>query len=671
MSVVEQPPVSVPPPSVSAPPPTRVPTIPAKPVGGPKPSVRSARPTRISAAWLRSPTVLAAIAFVIVLVALELVAVELDYPLRVTSDTPTYLALLRQMALHPLAHQSVFLSVPGIATPDATPYTLALGELWHAVAAPGQFSNPVAEGRFLGLIGIPVSLATLAMIAWYAVVVAGRRQGLLAVAVLMVLFGPAHVIWANDLTFNGLMYGGFFPQNVAIALALGTLLALRGRGRPTLLLCCALAGATFVVHPLTGTIMAGLASLDACIRAVRREGGAFRAPVALTVGFLAGTAWPAYKLNLALALTPRVPGSVVIAGCAVAPVFVTLAARLIGQAHVGPALEGRLEAHRERTLSLARRAASPPGWLAIAGAAIVTALAIWEIVAILTPPSDPLLHSSRLSIYWGEQRWRWFLMLAGGAVGLSGLVRLALRRQPLPLLWFTGCVGIALLGAIGVPVPVWWRFLLYGQIPLAIGAAVVLVEDRPGLVRRVTGGTLGFLLAFKLATLLLLPSTVTYLGSPLQEAYTIGRHLPAGPAGLVASDPFTSYYIPAATGRKVLTVTKGHVTTQSELNASTHGYALLHDFYTGGPTGWWRYGVEMWNTGVRFVLVEKSTSLRPSNLVTFSTGPTPLVRTPADRRMLGRYFWRLGRIGKLLYTDQEYALYELEPARLFPSGARG
>jgi hypothetical protein len=51
--------------------------------------------------------------------------------------------------------------------------------------------------------------------------------------VLLVLFGPAHVIWASDLSFNGFLYAGFYPQNVAIALALGALLALRGNGRAT------------------------------------------------------------------------------------------------------------------------------------------------------------------------------------------------------------------------------------------------------------------------------------------------------------------------------------------------------------------------------------------------------------------------------------------------------
>ena len=611
--------------------------------------------------WSLSSTALVALIFAAGLVALQLWAVNTEYPLRVTSDTPTYLALLPMMAAHPFAHESVFLSIPGIQTPDATPYMLGLAKLWQAIAPPGQLHNPIAEGRFLGLIGIPVSLAMLAMIALFAVKVAGRRQGLLAVAVLMVLFGPAHVIWANDLSFNALLYGGFFPQNVGITLALATLLALRGRGPFTLALACALAGATMVVHPLTGLIMAGLAAFDGCVKALRGEDGVYRCSCALTVGFVAGTLWPDYQLNVAMSLS-SVPGAVLIAACAVAPNGAALLGALLRRYPIAITPPARLSA-------IARRGRVSLG-LAVAGAAIVGALALWEVIALHIPPTDPLIHSSRLSVYWVEQRWRWFPMLAAGTVGLWGLVTLVRRRQPLPACWFGGCLGIALLGQLGLPVPVWWRFLLFAQIPLAIGTAVFLVEEPRRLARQVATATLLFSLVFKLLTLVDTPDTFTYFGSPLQEAYTIGRYLPSRPAGLIASDPFTSYYLPAATGRHVLTMTKAHVTVQSELNASNIGYELLHHFYSGSPTGWFRYGQAMWKAGVRFVLVEKHTSLAAPNLVTFSTGPTPLVRTAAEWQTLGRYYWRLTRVGTLLHTDEVYALYRLDARRLFPDRYR-
>ncbi len=258
-------------------------------------------------------------------------------------------------------------------------------------------------------------------------------------------------------------------------------------------------------------------------------------------------------------------------------------------------------------------------------------------------------------------------MFAAGAVGLSGLVRLALRRQPLPLIWFSGCFGIALLGLIGIPVPVWWRFLLLAQVPLAIGTAVILVEARAPVTRWTLRATLVFVLVFKLATLIAVSPRVTYFGNPLQPAYSIGRFIPPDPPGLVATDPFTSYYIPAVSGRRVLTVTKAHVGSQAELDAATRGYSLLHRFYIASDSDWWPSAQALWNAGVRFVLVEKRTSLAPATLEQFSTGPTPLVRTAADEHLLGRMHWRLRRIGRLVHDDPEYALYELDGSTLFPS----
>jgi len=43
----------------------------------------------------------------------------------------------------------------------------------------------------------------------------------------------------------------------------------------------------------------------------------------------------------------------------------------------------------------------------------------------------------------------------------------------------------------------------------------------------------------------------------------------------------------------------------------------------------------MWKRGVRWVVVEHNTSLDPPTLAAFSTGPTPLVATEAQRRRLG------------------------------------
>src|SRR4249920_3352159 len=52
-----------------------------------------------------------------------------DYALRVTSDTPTFIALVTGMAQHPFAEQSPFLSQQ-VATQHATPYMQAVAFLW-------------------------------------------------------------------------------------------------------------------------------------------------------------------------------------------------------------------------------------------------------------------------------------------------------------------------------------------------------------------------------------------------------------------------------------------------------------------------------------------------------------------------------------------------------------
>jgi hypothetical protein len=139
--------------------------------------------------------------------------------------------------------------------------------------------------------------------------------------------------------------------------------------------------------------------------------------------------------------------------------------------------------------------------------------------------------------------------------------------------------------------------------------------------------------------------------------------IPPG-SGLVASDPFTAYYIPAATGHRVLSLTKAHVGSDDELAASERGYRLIHDYYAGDD--WWAAAQAMWNRGVRYVVVEKHTTLAPRTLAEFSTGPTPLVRTVEQRRQLGTYFYRNNRVGRLIDDSPTYAVYRFERQKLWP-----
>jgi hypothetical protein len=594
---------------------------------------------------------------VAVLVALQLWARATDYSLRVTSDTPTFLALIPDLAERSFERQSPFLASGEVATPHAEPYTQALAFLWSAVRASDTRSDPVALGRMLALVGIGVTLFVLVAVFLYARSVVGRREAWVAVPALLAIFGPTHVIWASDLSLHGFLYAGYFPQNVAVGLLLFALLAVDWRSRAALPAAIVLTAATMTVHPFTGVLLTLLVTVRACQLAVRNDPRRRIGPYALVGGFALGLLWPAYSLSEAMSET-GMPGWLFVSLAALTPLCVRHMART-----------GLANRSIEGGKGLARRLSST-AWayrLAVSGFAIVLILALWAAFLTHVPPSDPLITTNRLSTYWVEDRWRWPLLLAAGAVGIHGLARLALRGRLVPAAWFAGCLAIGTVGAFAslfdIQIPIWYRFLLAAQIPLAIGVAAAVPLMVPKTARYVAGG-IGFALVFKVLTLVGLPATHTYFRTPIQEAYSLGAVIPPGP-GLVATDPRTAYYIPGATGHRVLTLTKAHVGSPRELTAANRGYALLHELWMGGA-GWWDAGQKMWMQGVRWVVVEKSTLLAAPTLEAFSTGPSPLVHLGAQRRQLGNYYYENNRVGNLVYDGQSYAVYRLDRAKLFP-----
>ena len=593
-------------------------------------------------------------------VGLELWAARVDYGLRVTSDTPTFLALLREMTLHPLHKVSPFVPGAGLQTSHATPYTQALAWIWNRVVASHDahghpLADPVAAYHFLAVVGLVVTAALLHACFLWVRRCAGTRAAWISIPVLLLLFGPAHVIWAGDLTFQGFLYASFYPQTLALALLLYTLVLLDGETRPRRVAIAVVAvAATMVIHPFTGALLALLLAAEGGWRALR--GGDWLVPsFALAVGYVIAARWPSYSLDHALAVAGP-SGGALVAGCSMVPFVARFLARTTRLVRFPwPPSRFATDDDGNRDVVLTR--------FAIAGLALVGLLAAWEVWLLLQPLPDPLVHSNRLALYWVEDRWRWPLMFAAGSTGLVGLYRLARRGRPLGGLWFAACFGIGLAGVVGAPLPVWWRFLLFCQLPLALGVADAIARSTNRAAKGIVVVTFVFVFAFKVATLVALPKRFTYFGSPLQPAYALGSVLPRGP-GLVASDPFTAYYIPGATGRRVLSVTKAHVGSAEELEASERGYGLLHEYYMG--ENWWAAAQAMWKQGVRYVVVEKHTSLAPVALADFSTGPTPLIRTTAERRQLGTYFYRNNRIGKLIHDSPTYAVYRLDPQKLFP-----
>lgn len=589
-------------------------------------------------------------ALLVALLGLALWARAVDYPLRVTSDTPTFVALVSDMAERPFATQSPFLE-DGAGTQHATPYIQAIAFLSRLPGVDG--GSPVAVGRLLALVGIVVFGLALAAVFLYVRRLAGSTAAWASIPVLLALFGPPHVIWASDLTLHGALYAGFFPQTLAMATLLLTLLLLDRRSAGSLVASCGLVAVTMLVHPFTGVLLAVVATAAACRLAAGRDRAAARGPVALATGFALGSLWPAYSLDRAFTET-GLRGVVFIALCALAPaVTVVIAALFSGTAGATRRLMQRLG-----SVDTAFR-------LAVVGAAGTGVIALWELMLVANPPDE----SARLAIYWVDDRWRWPLLLVTGAVGLSGLARLARRGHVVPAAWFAGCFSIGALGAIGLPLPVWYRFLLLCQVPLAVGVAAVIAGGRrEARTVALVIVTVVVALGVKVGTLLEAPPKVSYFGEALQPVWELGQHIPPGP-GLVATDPATAYFIPATTGRRVLTVDKGHVSSRAELAQAREGYALLRRFYAGGDD-WWSAAQEMWRRGVRYVVVSKQTTLDPQQLEDF-IWQTARLRTPAHRKALGTYFYENNRIGTLVFDSPDFAIYRINRGKLFgPDGGR-
>jgi hypothetical protein len=589
------------------------------------------------------------LAFLAASFGLAIWAGAVDYALRVTSDTPTFIALVADMAQRPFAEQSPYLT-DSVPTQHATPYIQALAFIW-------DFLNPGAHtavelGRFLALAGVAVFAFTLACVFFYVRRLAGSTAAWISLPVLLGIFGPPHVIWASDLSLHAALYAGFFPQNVAIGLALATLLVLERRSRPSLVAACALACLTMLTHPFTGVLLCVLATADSCRKAARGDRAFRRTPIALLAGFALGSAWPAYSLDTAFAET-GVRGLVFVGFCAVVPFTVAGVIASIRPSGLSEALSGLCDRLARPDTAFA---------LALVGAAGTVVVALWELALLHSPPAE----SARLAIYWVDDRWRWPLLLVAGTVGISGLARLARRGHIVPAVWFLGCFGLGSLGALGLPLPVWYRFLLLCQIPLAVGVAAVLVDNRRSRTTALVASTFALTLSVKVFTLVAAPPQVSYFGTSLQPVWSLSEHVPPG-EGLVATDPATAYFMPAVTGRRVLTVGKGHVSSQRELARAEDGYQLLRRYYQGG-SDWWQAGQEMWRRGVRYVVVEKRTTLEPPNLTTF-IWQTAMLRTPEQRKALGNYFYENNRVGDVVYDSPDFVVYRLAHRKLFGNRA--
>ena len=77
----------------------------------------------------------------------------------------------------------------------------------------------------------------------------------------------------------------------------------------------------------------------------------------------------------------------------------------------------------------------------------------------------------------------------------------------------------------------------------------------------------------------------------------------------------------------------------------------------------------MWRRGVRYVVVEKRTTLEPREPRRSSSGRRRLLRTPEQRRALGNYFYENNRVGDLVYDSPDFVVYRLDHDKLFAGAA--
>ena len=608
-------------------------------------------------AW-HAAIVVACMASVGVLLAMQALAISNHYAMRVISDTPTFIALVRDLARAPMQPDSVFFHTLDTQSMHASPYLQVLALVWRAVAPSGHRGDPVAIGRFLAIVAIPVSLFTLGMLWCFTRSVAGRTAAFAAIPAVLSLFGPAHIIFSSDLTLGGLLATGYYPTTLATGLSLAVLMLLRQRSKPASALTLLLLALTLTTDLFSGTVLLLYTIIYSCLAAHRQRSEAHRIPSIILGAFALAALWPLFHIFAAFQ-SAGIPILELIVGAFLAPrLWCLLAPRVAAVTRAIPPLARAAKARVSATGEL---------HIALLGLWACAMLAIWTVYLIGHWPDDPALRSYRLGLYWNDQVYRWPLLLAPGAVGAIGLQRLLRRRGGELALGAAVMYGVGVLGSVvfvatHVQLPLYYRFILACQLPMAVGMGAFLAHHKS---RRAAGLALVTLLmafSFKAVALLVVPSTENYFGAPLQSAWTLGRVI-APQSGRVASDPSTSYYIPAAADDAVVTLS-GHADSGAEGERAELGYSLMHQLYAGDA---WHSAdalLHLWQYGVRWVVVEKSTSLRPSNRHLFFFGPYSGLITRSDMALMARYYSRLAAAGTPVYDDDEYTVFKLDGRRL-------
>lgn len=615
-----------------------------------------------AAARSRSAARVLGSAVIVWTLVLELWAERTRYGLRVIADTPTYMELLRSMALRPFQSPPSVFGSGHVNTAHAAPDVQLLAFVWRWLAEHGRVApDLIGVMQAYHLLALKGALVTLlvfhALYLWARRVSGSSRAAWLAVAVLPFVWGPALVISPGDLSLHGFMSTADHGEQLGIALLLYALLALDAElSAPRFLLAAPAVAAVMVTHPFTGVRLAALAAGLAVVDVVRGGRRWRLTPPALVSGFLLASLWPAYNLSQAMVVS-GFDGRELVGVLALLPLLASFMLRLRPRLAQGrlPSAARRLV----RTLDSGRVALV----LALLGLLVTAALA-GRVIWLFAHP-DPFLSSNRAALYWnGASLPFWPLLIAPALAGLAGTARLARRGQPLPLLWALGCLAIGAAGASGLAVPLWHRFSLFAQVPFAIGVAALLAERRWFVSRCVAVGTLVCSAAFALGMLVFLPTNVTYFRDHLQAGWEFDRFLPRAAPVLVASDPASSYFI-LPLGDRTLTLTTWHLTSAAELPPARRGYVLMHRLYLGQQVQ--ATGQEMWKSGVRYIVANRGVMMQLPTLDRFSSFGAPyVIDSWADLARVDAYIHRLEQIATPLGHQNEYYFFELDRRKLFP-----
>jgi hypothetical protein len=311
--------------------------------------------------------------------------------------------------------------------------------------------------------------------------------------------------------------------------------------------------------------------------------------------------------------------------------------------------------------------------MAHVGAWSAAMIALWGLRTLGHWPTDvPVLQSYRLGFYWNDQRDRWLLLFLPGLCGLIGLVRLARRGSErgagVPLLWFCGFYAVGLIGgvvhlAIGYQLPLYYRLTLLCQLPVAVGVGAFAAHHKSRRAALIVAATVAGAFAFKTVTLMTVSDNLSYFGAPLSTLWQFGNLIPAG-SGAVASDPNTSYFIPIATGNRVLTVGMGHTDSGTEPVLAESGYQLLRRVYVGSQAESASALRQIWTGGVRWFVVEKYTTFSPPTQQSLFAAPYNALIGGSDINRLAVYNSRLAAVADETFDNGEFTVYRLDGSRL-------